>query len=407
MRDGFRTFFFIIALFVAGFPSIHELVSDQSTMPSTPESNSSPKFAMIPVGNYLEGYFSDVKVEPGASAELSIMIINIGSVPVSLDTYKVNALNGSNGGFVSGRESDEPVGPTTWIDYPKKTIHLEVGERQEIPFNVTVPKDVVPGQYITGLVAKTTESMAIPNVDILRHTLSYAVSVGILVPGELTYAFELGNPVILDDTVSRLISVPITNSGNYLVRPAGELTLTNGDGDVVLTSQIKMGSVYAGLTTTIETMLPEQMSAGDYTVDLSLKDEASGASSGLEDVLVTVPEPKDPQGVFVDSIAIEANADPIVFANVAITLNNDGKQIPASTVNLEVLHDGDLVESFPLATNQVLLSGENMLTARYIPAEMWESGTYTFRIVISAVEPNGGQETILSTVDVENTIVVP
>lgn len=122
---------------------------------------------------------------------------------------------------------------------------------------------------------------------------------------------------------------------------------------------------------------------------------------------ITIQEPKDSAGVLLGAAAIQPNADEIVFANVDVTLNNGGQQIPASDVTLDVLRDGEQVDSFPLATNQVLLNGENTYTTRYIPAGMWEPGTYTFRIVVSAVDPNGGQETILLTEDLDAEIVVP
>jgi hypothetical protein len=122
---------------------------------------------------------------------------------------------------------------------------------------------------------------------------------------------------------------------------------------------------------------------------------------------VTIDELADPTGVSLSSATVEPNADEIAFANVDVTLNNGGQEIPASNVTLEVMHDGKAVESFPLATNQVLLTGENTFTARYIPAETWEPGTYTFTITVSAVDPTGGQETILLEDDLDATIVVP
>src|SRR5690606_22135871 len=132
-------------------------------------------------------------------------------------------------------------------------------------------------------------------------------------------------------------------------------------------------SVYAGLSTLVEVILPEQMAGGDYTISLSLTDDASGATASIDSAEVAVPDLGDTAGVSVESVAIEPNADEIVFANVDLTLNNGGQQIPASNVTLDVMRDGELVESVPLATNQILLSGENRITDRYIPEEMWES----------------------------------
>ena len=149
------------------------------------------------------------------------------------------------------------------------------------------------------------------------------------------------------------------------------------------------------------------MVPGDYILDMNLTDAESGATDTISGATVTVPEPVDPRGVNLISSSIVPNADPIAFANVDIIVDNGGQQIPATNATLEVMRDGELVEEYPLATNQVLLNGENQFTDRYIPAKMWESGTYTFNLVVSAVDPNGGQETILLDEELDATIEVP
>ena len=383
------------------------LAQDVGSPESTPSASPSPKFFIAAVGDYPEGYFRDVEAAPGSSLQLTVSVVNFGDVPAELSIDKVNALSGINGGFIAGDEADAPIGSTAWIDFPSQTLTLQPGAEQPITFTVSVPADAQPGQYISGLVAKTAGTLPIPGATNLDHTLAYAISIGILVPGDITHSFELGSPAIEMQGVIRSLRVPITNTGTYLVRPTGELTLSDTEGEVVHTSQITMSSVYSGLTTAIEVVLPEQMATGKYTVDLSLTDPDSNARGEIADEPVTLPEPKDPAGLYVEAATITPNADPIAFANVAVTLNNGGQQLPASDVTLTVMRDGKEVEQFPLATNQVLPNGTTELTARYIPEKAWESGTYTFTITVSAVDPNGGTETVLTTYEVEDTIVVP
>lgn len=380
---------------------------DAGTPEATPELEERLEFALAPVGDHPDGFFRDLEVAPGGSIDLSVMVLNLGTVPLELDAFKSNAINTTNGGFTSAEPTEEPSVATTWVDFPEQTIELRPGEAQEIPFSVHVPADAQPGQYISALSAKTAEALPMPGTDSLDYTLSSALTVSILVPGELTYAFSLGEPEMLKDREIRTLSIPVTNEGNYLVRPSGELVVTDADGKDVLTAPIEMGSVYAGLSTTIEVLLPEQMPAGDYAVSLSLTDEASGATDAIEPARIKVPDLDAAAGVTVGSATIEPNAENIAFANVDVNLNNGGQQVPASNVTLDVMRDGEAVESFPLATKQVLLSGENVISARYIPAEAWESGTYTFTLKVSAVDPNGGQETILLDEALDATIVVP
>jgi len=395
---------FVVALIIG--PAVSAQDAGISGTPAS-ETSSAPRFALVAQDEQGTGRFSDLEVEPGQSRELTVSVVNVGDVHASLRTYKVNALSSINGGFISDEESAEPVGSNAWVDYPTRSIELAPGTQEDITFSVTVPADAQPGQYISGLVVETADALVIDGGGALDQILGYAITVGILVPGEVIYEFELGDPVIGDSAGNRSVEMPFVNTGSYLVRPAGELVVTDAEGNDVLTTPVQMGSVYAGLSTLVEVILPEQMAGGDYTISLSLTDDASGATASIDSAEVAVPDLGDTAGVSVESVAIEPNADEIVFANVDLTLNNGGQQIPASNVTLDVMRDGELVESVPLATNQILLSGENQFTDRYIPEEMWQSGTYTFSITVSAVDPNGGQETILLDEELDATIVVP
>lgn len=397
----------LVSVFASGIGVTAQEAPTKPIPAATPDEHVSPQFAIVPVGDHPEGYFDDVEVEPGDSVDLSVAVINSGTIPVSLRTYQVNALNSVNGGYVSDVKNAKPVGANAWVDYPTRSLELEPGTQREIAFTVSVPTDATAGQHISGLVVETQDPLPIPGTDSLDHTLAYAITVGILVPGELTHSFELGEPEFMEAAGIRRLRVPVANTGNYLVRPNGELTVATSTGERVLVSPVQMGSVYGGLSTTIDVILPDQMAAGDYMVALSLTDEESGTSASLEHVVATLPEPLDPSGLYVDAVTVEPNAEPIAFANVAVTINNGGQQIPATNVMLHVLHDGKEVESFPLATNQLLPNGETELTARYIPAEVWKSGTYKFKIDVSAVDPQGGTESILATIDVGDEIVVP
>jgi hypothetical protein len=107
----------------------------------------------------------------------------------------------------------------------------------------------------------------------------------------------------------------------------------------------------------------------------------------------------------VEGVNITPNAEPVQFAEVSATIVNNGSNIPTANVTLNVQRDGEVVESYPLARNQALPRGETAISERYIPADGWEQGTYTFQLIISSV--GGSTETILSTIDIHKTIDVP
>lgn len=378
-----------------------------ATATATAGEQGTPKFALLPVGDYPDGYFDDLQAAPGESLDLAVNVVNLADEPVSLVAFVSNAVNVVNGGFAAAPQDVEATGATTWIDFPKTTVDLMPGEQQEIPFTVAVPADAAPGQYISALSVQTPQAVSLSGSSSLDFTLAYSISVGILVPGERSAAFELGEPGITVDNLLTMIAIPITCTGNYLVQPTGQLTLTDGQGKQVMSAPIEMGSVYAGNETGIEVPVPDQVQPGEYTLDMTLTDPESGATDAIEGAQVTVPAAANARGVSVASATIEPNADEITFAQVDVTLDNGGPKIAASDVTLQVQRDGQQVDEFPLATNQVMLSGENTYSARYLPAGDWQSGTYTFRILASAVDPAGGQTTVLLDQDLDAEFTVP
>ncbi len=370
---------------------------------ATPDPSLATRFALNPVGENGASYFDDVEVLAGTSVTLEASLLNFGDSPVNLRLYLTTATSGANGGYVAGPRDAELHGSATWITYPDQEMTLQPGETVIIPFTVNVPAGTAPGQYISSLVAETEDTFPIPGVDLIDQRIRFAMAVGILVPGEMHQSFTLGEPIMNREN----IVVPITNTGNYLVRPAGTMELTDSEGEVVFTSPVELGSVYAGLTTDIAVRLPVALEPGDYTLLLTLEDSDSGATAAIQSATLTVMSSERPAQFTLGEYAIEPNAEEIAFANVTVTLDNAGQQIAAANVTLIVSRDGKLVEKFPLASSQVLVNGENVLSARYIPATDWEAGTYTFEIVVESMSPEGQPQAELLNVPLEAEIIIP
>lgn len=372
---------------------------------STPEAEpESVHFSLHAVGDFDGNFFEDVEVQPGESVTLEVMVVNWNPDPVDIRIFNTNANNSVNGGFMAATSDEEPAGSALWLGLPVDELTLEGDEQRLIAFDVTVPEGTEPGQYISSIVAETVETMPIPGEDAIDHSIRYAISVGILVPGDLNASFELGEPGLRGD----VLEVPITNTGNVLVRPAGDISLQNGEGEVVMSSPLELGSIYAGNTTNISLGFPAPLPEDDYTLNLQLTDPDSGSEASLDNAPVMMLEEQidEEPTVQVISASVDANADPIVYANVDLTLQNDGEQIPV-TVVLEVYRDGELVEEFDLATNQVFVVGENEYSSRYLPEVEWESGTYTFSISVLGTDPESGQRSVILTEELDAEIVVP
>lgn len=394
-----------IAMAFVGNPALG--VAAQDATPSV-ESAPTPRFSIQPVGDYPEGYFT-VELAPGASTSLTAVVRTTkDSAPVALRVYRTNSFNVVNGGFGAMNEEDAPTGATSWVNVAAESFSLDPAQERQVSITVTVPADAKPGQYVVALVAQTDGAVEIPGLDTLKQVIRSAISVGIVVPGEATHGFTLGDPEFNNEGAAPRLVIPVTSTGNYLVKPAGELTISTPDGKEIVKAPIAMGSVYGGNATTLEISLPTQLPPGDYVVAGTLTDPESKATATIEKTPVTLAErDTEPPRLILDPVTVTANADPIQFADVAITVANTGATIPTATVTLQVSKDGKPLEAYPLAQNQALPQGQATISQRYIPAKGWSKGTYSFEIVIASVDASTGTETQLVTMSLEDTIVVP
>jgi hypothetical protein len=379
----------------------------------TPDVSQAPPSFLFQPKDATQPFFS-LEMEAGTSRETTVLIGAEGDVVVPAKTYAADAYSLINGGF-GVRELGEPVNePTTWLDYESSDLELQPGQQIERTFTVSVPAGTPPGQYITGLIVQTAEPIAVGSSTMLQQTLRKALAVLITVPGPVTPEFSIGEASLRQSDVANSLLVDVTNSGNILLKPTGELVLTDAEGTELVTAPIAMGSVYAGDLTQIEVPIPTLLAPATYLIAITLTDEATGATASNPELALDVSAMSDASPVAalvtVDTFTVEAVADTsggIQLANVAVVLNNAGTAIPAVKLTMHVLNGGNVVEDYALSPSLALPSGITTIEQRYIPATGWQSGTYSFSLTVEAVDLTTGQTTLLQSIDAASDVTVP
>ena len=365
--------------------------------------NELPDFVLYPEGQD-NSYFS-LTIEPGQSQPLTVHLGNAGATSVEARTYAADAYTLINGGFGNRTEADGKSGPTEWIDYESETLQLDPGVLIDRTFAVTVPDGTEPGQYISAIVVQTAEPIKISGSDMFQQVILKSIAVFVTVPGPVDASFSIGEAVL---------HIAIKNDGNVLVKPAGNLTIRDDSGEEVVSAPIAMGSVYAGMETTLEVGLSNTLVAGSYEFDLSLKDEATGAKARAKRIEIQLVDP-DATGqgetpVAISEIAIEPSADEstgeLRFVGLTIQVENRGEPIGTSRMTLHVTRDGETVEDFVLTSSLALPNGFTTVEQRYLPSESWTPGTYEFAVTLEEIG-SSGQVTLLAESTAETTIDVP
>ncbi|MCC6705209.1 MAG: hypothetical protein IT334_10055 [Thermomicrobiales bacterium] len=391
----FVAILFVTLLFI---PFISAPAIAQSTPAATPAA-SAPKFVIRPLDG-LDGDYFTLEAEAGTDNELTIVLGNADEVPLTLRTYVSDVVPIVNGGFAVAEEDVEPSGTATWIDYPAETFEFAPGDGIERAFTIKIPEDTEPGQYIAGISLQTADALDVEGSSMFRQIIRKTVAVFIIVPGEENPAFELDAPSTQESGSRQFITVPIANTGNILVRPTGALIIATPDGEPVMNAPIELGTIYAGIATILAVPLVSGFEPGDYLISLSLSDGGSGVSAGFENLPLTIEAAEEAENVWNAEAELLAlpDADAPVYLEINATITNNG---PAATgeLELDVLHDGKLVETFSLGSSLSLPQGTTAVTNRYIPPNGFATGEWTFVLRLNIMDPSTGAKTTVFTLN--------
>jgi hypothetical protein len=324
---------------------------------------------------------------------------NIAATPIELAAYVSNVINSTNGGFSLDEPGVELVAPATWIGFDPEIVTLETNQEASRSITISVPEGTSPGQYVAGLAVQTADSLAVEGGDTFRQVLRKLMPVVITVPGPVEVAFEVGTPELVAAGDLMSLRALISNTGNTMVAPAGTLTISDANGNIVTTGDVAMQPVYAFHDVNLEISIGTSLPPGDYTVSLELADALSGtvASSFPRNVVIAAPEivaASAETPVVFANVSITPNADPIQFADVVVEVENIGPPVASASLVLVVSHDGQAVEEFLIADRTPVEQGINQYATRYIPATGFTTGVWEFSLRLESADGSGVTTTL-------------
>jgi len=237
------------------------------------------------------GSFFDLTMQPGETRSLAVEIANPGTVATAARTYGSDVYTIVNGGF-GARLRDEPqTGATRWLDYPTAVLALSVGESVRRTFEVAVPADARPGEYITSLVLENDVPIRDGGSIGFDQIVRQAVGVVVNVPGTRSPSLAIGEASHSVVAGRSVISVAVENPGNIRLGPVASFTLRDAGGALLSEAVVPMDTFYAGTGSSVEVPLDGLLRPGTYTVRLSLVDDRHDVHVERTMILVVEPPP--------------------------------------------------------------------------------------------------------------------
>jgi hypothetical protein len=284
------------------------------------------RLTIRPADGDLTSYFK-ITVEPGQTVRLAAQLGNAGESRTNATTFAADAYTMPNGGFGVRDISAEQSGPTTWVSYPTETFEIEPGASTIREFDVTVPLDTEPGDYLTSLVIQNTDAIDATGAVALDQIVRQFVAIAIDVPGERAPALSI-DTVSHDVTAGRsVVAFDVTNTGNRHLQPTGAFLLLDAQDNVIAQRDVAMNQFYAMTGTTFSVALDTLLAPGDYYASLTLTDPGTTSTATFEEAIFSVPVVEVPEAVNDDgSIAAPATT------NAPMTVSNG----PSTTLMLAI-----------------------------------------------------------------------
>ncbi len=227
----------------------------------------------------------------------ALTVRNLREEPLHLSLYAADTTTASHGGIaIATRRGELPQRAGTWVRISEKELTLDPGEERSVPFTVSPPGDLSPGEYAASIVAQRSDE---PIGDSqsgpvgIRFVPRFAVTLLVTLPGTspLRHSLEIMSLRGTTGAGQQAVIARLGNPGNDgLNKAEGKFTVRQPSGTVVREIPVRLGYFLAGDDLDFRIGLEPELDAGEYDVTLSLTHDRGTVELTRRLYLGEVPE---------------------------------------------------------------------------------------------------------------------
>jgi hypothetical protein len=257
------------------------------------------QFGLVPAvgaNGQARGYFQ-LSAQPGGSVTDIIVIGNPSAQTQQLRLGMTDGLTATNSGSAYGPLENDCTGIACWVIGVPKTVTLAPHSRAEVRFEVKVPQDAKPEQYLTGIAAtpaKTPRPTPIASsahgsaqvIVVPRVVIGVAVTVGQL--------SQLHNRVALTGVTAGYVdgqvrlTVQARNTGQRFTKGTGKMSCSNGG--VTRSFPVSMDTVLPGQGAGLQ-VNGTGMHEGSWQCSVKVQEVGGGTATWAGAVTVASTQP--------------------------------------------------------------------------------------------------------------------
>lgn len=222
---------------------------------------------------------------PGEAVTDYVGVSNLGSEPLELRVYAMDAAMTADGAFTLPPADTVSTTVGSWVGFNGEGVFtVEPGTRIDVPFRLSVPPTASPGDHAGGIVASVVELASggegAQQVAVDRRV---GARVYINVPGDQLPAVDVSDvqieygasPILAPSPAD--VTMTLTNTGNMRIGGTADVTITGPFGiGMDATRTIELPEILPGATVQVSGRIEDVPPAGLLTATVTLDPTSSG-----------------------------------------------------------------------------------------------------------------------------------
>lgn len=244
------------------------------------------------------GYYQ-FSLAPGESIQDALIANNPNDFPLALNIIMVRGSTMAAGGITFAEDTS---GAAQWVAFPDAgLVELDPNSQRALPFQLNVPADALPGEYVVGFLGMLQDPSQSPVVDgdtggsqsslKVQVVSQVGIAMIITVTGDTICTADITDVASTSRKGSWKLDIAMQNTGTVHFKATGEvIARPAAGGDPVATSPITVGYLIPGDTIGFPLTLNPYPTAGDYTVEVTLVTDCGYQTTFSQPVTISSEE---------------------------------------------------------------------------------------------------------------------
>lgn len=239
--------------------------------------------------NPYEGNFSWFVYTKNAGETISDIatVKNFSNSPVNVTIYAVDAVSSDSGSFILSFTEDEQKGIGEWTDVKSKSLTIPPYEVIDVPFEIKIPADAPPGQYLGGIVIENGLSDTTEKDEKKKGTsISVKTRIGsrvyLTIPGEIIEDVNFTDFFAKKEiTGNTRFFLTLENKGNMSYEPEVKIDIFDQSGNLYETIKKPLGTIAPMSTIKPVVEMEKRPFLGNYTAKAYMEFKCKFAPENL------------------------------------------------------------------------------------------------------------------------------